>query len=139
MRWSSVALNPYQPPQCIEPAAEVAGAAVVQVRYHLAYSLLAILAGLVMIASAISIYHLIPLASWLFFFAGTAHLVMGFLTRRRPFFEVFSDRIEFLSPVFPRWRRAKPIESVGDSFLYRCSTRREDFKRYIAWREDQVR
>ena len=110
-----------------------------QVRYQLAYSLLAIFAGVAMVTSAISIHDRLPFASWLFCIAGAAHLVMGFLTRRRPFFEVFDDRIEFLSPVFPRWRRAKPIESVGDSILYRWVARREDFKRYIAWREDQVR
>ncbi len=135
MRWSAAALNPYQPPQCNEPAAAVAGPVVMQVRYHLVYSLLAIFAGLAMVAGAIRIHDLIPFASWLFCFSGTAHLVMGFLTRRRPFFEVFNDRIEFLSPVFPRWRRSKPVESVGDSILYRWVARREDFKRYIAWRE----
>ena len=140
MRWSAAALNPYQPPQCNEPAPVVAGPAVMQVRYSWAYSLGVIFAGFAMVTSAIRTHHLLSVASWMFFFSGGAHLALGVITRRRVFFEVFEDRIEFLSPVFPRWRRAKPVEYVGArSLLYRWFTRGEDFKRFVAWRQDSFR
>jgi hypothetical protein len=132
-------LNPYQPPQCTEPAAEVAGPAVMQVRYGWGYSLGMGFAGLAMVTSAIRTHDFAPLASCLFFISGGCHLALGVLVRRRVFFEVFEDRIEFLSPVFPRWRRAKTVKSIGSgSILYRWMTKREDFKRFVAWREGRV-
>jgi hypothetical protein len=138
MRWSFVALNPYQPPQSIEPAAELAGPAVMQVRYGWGYSLGVGFAGLAMLTSAIRTHDFAPLASSLFFISGGCHLALAILVRRRVFFEVFEDRLEFLSPVFPRWRRAKTVKSIrSGSFLYRWMTKREDFKRFVAWREGQ--
>jgi len=77
--------------------------------------------------------HSRPLAGMSVFW-GVLHLLLAVLFRRRACFEVFEDRIEFLSPVFPRWRRAKPLEFIGARSPYRWIAKREDFNRFIEWR-----
>jgi len=133
-------MNPYQPPQCSEPAAEVGGAAVMQVRYSLGYSTLFIVTGLIFVGQAFLMYQLKkrPVMG-MSVAVGVFHLSLAALTWRRIFFEVFENRIEFLSPVFPRWRRAKPLELIGARSFYRWAAKREDFNRFIAWREGSLR
>jgi hypothetical protein len=55
---------------------------------------------------------------------------------KRVYFEVFADRIEFLSPVFPRWRRARPMEAIGSGILHRWIANRSDLDRFLAYRRD---
>ncbi|MCW1922871.1 hypothetical protein OKA05_09940 [Luteolibacter arcticus] len=129
-------MNPYQPPQCNDPVAGGGESVVMQVRYSWRHSLGVVWTGIVFLNSAIRNYDFMPFASVLLLLAGTAFLVSGVLSRRGSFFEVFENRIEFVSPVFPKWRRTRPLESIAaDSFLYRWVAKRSDFKRYIAWRE----
>ena len=130
-------MNPYQPPQCSEPVSEVAGAAVMRVRYSWAYSLGVIFAGLAMVTSGIRTNPLVP--SGVLFVMGGFHLAMGVITRIRTLFEVFEDRVEFLPMVWPkRRRRVVPLESIGSgSLLFRWLAKREDFKRFIAWRSQR--
>lgn len=132
-------MNPYQPPQCNEPAPELGGPAVMQVRYGLPYSLLFIVSGLCCSVLAVTLGlmmdPLTPLVPGMLAVAGVSHLAIAALCRRRVYFEVFEDRIEFLSPVFPQWRRAKPLEFVGARSLHRWVARREDFGRFVEWRD----
>ena len=115
-------------------------APVMQVRYGLHYSLLFFFSGFVLIGLAIlmamTMETFIEIAV-LPAVAGVGQLAMAVLSRRRAYFEVFENRIEFLSPVFPGWRRAKPLTSIN-SFtlnLHRLVARQEDIKRFIAWHE----
>jgi hypothetical protein len=132
-------LNPYQPPKCNEPAAEVSGAAVMQVRYSLAYSVLFVVSGLLAVSLGIAMYPLSPVVTGMLEVAGVSHLAIAALFRRRVYFEVFENRIEFLSPAFPRWRRAKPLEFIGARSLHRWVSRREDFSRFVQWRDGSLR
>ena len=134
-------MNPYQPPQCSESAAEVAGPAVMQVRYGLGYSLLFVATGLIFVGQAFLMYQLRGRVMGLSVMglsvaAGVLHLSLAVFTWRRIYFEVFENRIEFLSPVFPRWRRAKPLEFIGARSLHRWVARREDFQRFVEWRDE---
>jgi hypothetical protein len=138
MRWSSAALNPYQPPQCSEPAAEVAGAAVMQVRYSLGYSLGLTFSGAMMMVSAAGADGFFP--PWLLFPLGAFFLVGAVVTWRKAFFEVFENRIEMVPPFFPKRgrRHPRPLESIGSgSLLFRWAAKREDFKCFIAWRSQR--
>jgi hypothetical protein len=129
-------MNPYQPPQCSEPAAEVAGAAMMQVRYSWAYSILFIVTGLIGVSLAVVMYSHSPPLAGMSVFWGVLHLSLAVLFRRRACFEVFEDRIEILSPAFPRWRRAKPLGFTGARGPYRWIAKREDFSRFIEWRDE---
>ncbi|MCW1922872.1 hypothetical protein OKA05_09945 [Luteolibacter arcticus] len=128
-------MNPYQPPQCSEPVAETGEQAVMQVGYGLAYLLFLLASGLLFVIVGILFYPLTRLATGLFVVSGIAHLALGVLVRRRAYFEVFENRIEFLSPAFPAWRRAKPLESIGARSLHGWVAKRDDFARFVAWRE----
>lgn len=139
------ALNPYQPPQCSEPVAVTGEAPVMQVRYGLQYSLMFFFSGLVAVGLAILMTVVkstsapgIPIVSTLVV-AGVVQVAMGLICRKRVYLEVFENRVEFLSPVFPRWRRARPLASMGTLTLnlHRLAARREDINRFIAWRESQ--
>ena len=137
-------MNPYQPPQCAEPVAVTGDAPVMQVRYGLQYSLLFLSSGLVAAGVAILMVILakstaapqIAIAS-LLIIGGLVQVAMAVICRKRVYMEVFENRIEFLSPVFPRWRRARPLSSMGTLTLnlHRLVARREDINRFIAWRE----
>ena len=128
-------MNPYQPPQCTEPAAEVTEPAVMQVRYSLGYCLFVWAAGFLFVVMGVFFFQLSRPASRMFVVSGIALLALGVIFRKRPYFEVFANRIEFLSPVFPRWRRAKPLDLIGARSLHRWIARRDDFNRFVAWRE----
>jgi hypothetical protein len=142
------ALNPYQPPQCTEPTALTGEALVMQVRYGLQYSLLFFFSGFALVSSAILMTVIAkpavavtnPLAA-LLSIVGVIHVALAMLCRKRVYFEVFEDRIEFLSPVFPRWRRPRPLATMGTFTLnlHRLVARRDDIKRFIAWREGSLR
>lgn len=119
-------------------------APVMQVRYGLQYSLLfffsgSVAAGLAILMVIIAKSSAAPQISIaiLLIVGGVAQVVMAVLCRKRVYFEVFENRIEFLSPVFPRWRRARPLTSMGTLTLnlHRLVARREDINRFIAWRE----
>ncbi|HEY1120166.1 MAG TPA: hypothetical protein VGE67_01140 [Haloferula sp.] len=60
---------------------------------------------------------------------------MAVLVRKRAYFEVFMDRVEIISPVLPRFRRIKPLGSIKARGFDRWIAKREDFERFIAWRE----
>lgn len=116
-------------------------ASVMQVRYGLHYSLLFFFSGFVLIGLAIlmamTMETFIEIAV-LPAVAGVSNVTVAVLCQKKVYFEVFENRIEFLSPVFPRWRRARPHASMGTLTLnlHRLVARREDIKRFIAWRED---
>ncbi|MEK7954377.1 hypothetical protein [Luteolibacter soli] len=141
-------MNPYQPPQCSEPAAVAGEVPVMQVRYGLQYSLLFVFSGLVSVALAVVMDGLaksttvfMKPVTLLLVVAGVAHFALAVICRKKVYLEVFEDRLEFLSPVFPRWRRAKPLTSMGKLaiLLHRLVARREDINRFVAWREGLIR
>lgn len=117
-----------------------------QVRYGLQYSLLFFFSGLIAVGLVVlmetiarSTTAITRPVSGMLIIAGVAQLALAVVCRKRVYFEVFEDRIEFLSPVFPRWRRAKLLASMGTVTLnlHRLVARREDIKRFIAWRESR--
>ena len=121
---------------------EVAGAAVMQVRYSLGYSVLFVVSGLLSVGVGIIMYSLSPpslLVPGMLEVAGVSHLAIAAFCWRRVYFEVFENRIEFLSPVLPRWRRAKPLESIVARSFHRLFAKGEDFKRFVAWRDGYFR
>ena len=108
-------MNPYEPPRSEEPAAEPA---VMEVRYGLGYTLSLTFNGLVMATSAIRGNDFVP--SWVLFSMAAFFCVLAVICWRGVFFEVFEDRIEFLSPISPKQgqRRSKPLESVDSGSLF---------------------
>ena len=115
-------------------------APVMQVRYGLQYPLLFFFSGLVLLGVAIlmamTMGTLIEIAV-LPAVAGVSNIVVAVLCLGRAYFEVFEDRIEFISPVFSKWRKARPL-TVMDNFTlhaHRLVARREDMKAFVAWRD----
>ena len=110
-----------------------------RVRYSLLHSWGQICTGMVMVTNGIKIYP--SILSWASWPMGAFLFSMGVITQRRVFFEVFENRVEFLSPFFPsRGRQARPLESIdAGSFFYRWVAKRPDFKRFVAWRDVERR
>jgi hypothetical protein len=109
------------------------------VRYSRAYSLLFVTTGLIFVTLAAVMFQLRPALAGILAFTGVLHLSLAALFRRRTYFEVFENRLEFLSPAFPRWRRAKPLAFIGARSFYRWAAEREDFSRFVEWRDGSPR
>ena len=128
-------MNPYQPPQCKEASAQAAEQAVMSVRHSIAYSIYLLSMGLLCVLLGILFYQLRRAPAMLFEVSGIAHLVLGMLVRKRAYLEVFENRIEFPSPAFPSWRSISRFESIRIRGYHRWIAKREDFDRFVAWRE----
>ena len=129
-------MNPYQSPKCKEPAAEVAEQAVIRVRYGLGYTLLILVGTLCFLIQGVRHYHRpTGYVGGVSIALAAMNVFVAVQSRRRAYFEVFEDRLEFLSLGFPRWRSKKPLGSVSSNSYHRWFARREDFTRFVAWRD----
>lgn len=128
-------LNPYLPPQRAEPAVITGELPVMVVRHSRGYAIGLCCQGILCVVVGIVFYQLTWLAFALLELSGIAYLMMGMLVPKRVYFEVFRDRLEFLSPVFRRLRMVKPLAGGRARSFHRWFANREDFDRFIAWRE----
>lgn len=108
---------------------------VIVVRHGRGYAIGLCCQGILCVVVGMVFYQLTRLAFVLFELSGIAYLMMGMLVPKRAYFEVFYDRLEFLSPVFRRLRMVKPLAGVRARSFHRWFANREDFDRFIAWRE----
>lgn len=126
-------MNPYQPPFAKDEPPLPEGL-LMQVRYSKAYTaFMTAVAMLMPLPNAILAFvnassfkpllAVVPTSLFLLWFA--------WLTSRTVFFDVFEDRLEFLS-LGLKWRRIKkPLTQR----VARWVANREDFARFQAWRE----
>lgn len=108
-------------------------------RHSIAYSIYLLGMGLLCMVLGVLFYQFRRPPAVLFELSGIAHLVVGMLVRKRSYFEVFEDRLEFLSPAFPSWRSIRRAESIRARGYHRWIANREDFDRFIEWREGSPR
>lgn len=123
-------MNPYKAPGTEAPAIE-AETLLIRVRYGRYYPLFLLLIGLLFLAGGFHFQGLIGSGSRLLLLSGALHLALAVLTMRAVYFDVFPDRIEYLSPLFQRWRRARPHEAIRPLFLQRWIAHPEDFERFL--------
>ena len=110
-------------------------APVMSVRHGIRYSIYLLSMGLLCVVLGVIFYQLRRAPAVLFEVSGITHLMLGMLVRKRTYFEVFEDRLEFLSPAFPSWRSIRRAESIQSRGYHRWIANREDFDRFIEWRE----
>lgn len=127
-------MNPYEPPRAEASPIETGEPPVIRVRYGPLYPLSLLVSGLCCFAGWYYFHALIGSAGSLFVVSGVLNVAMAAFTIRGVYFDVFPDRVEFLSPLFPRWRRPRPLAAVKPVFLHRLIAQPGDFQRFLAFR-----